>query len=148
VQEVAFEFELLVVVYAVQDVCGYFQQFLDQFLIGHVCGFGVDAFEHFGVAFEGFFLKFFVGVDLIAFGFEYPAECFGVHVVDVSLVEFEGVAVVVEHFVVVYFRYVYVFAEEELGSLGVLFRFDAGEFEIDFGLLVVGFAFAGGREVA
>lgn len=63
----------------------------------------VDALQHLRIPLIGFLLELNVGVDLVAFGLENPAEGFGIHVVDIIFVEFERVGLVLEDLIIVYF---------------------------------------------
>lgn len=100
-QEVALQLEFLIVVDAVEDVRCDLEKLLNESLVGEFAGVVVDLLDHFVVALECLALELLVGVDLIAFCLEDPAERLGIHVVDVALAEFEGIAVVLEDFVVV-----------------------------------------------
>jgi len=86
VKKVAFELELLVVMDTVENICCNLEQFLDEYHIRHVLRSVVDSVKHFGIAFECFFLKLLIRVDLIAFCLENPAESFRVHVIDIVLI--------------------------------------------------------------
>lgn len=100
-EQIALELEFLVIVDAVEDVGGDFEQLLDELFIGEVRGAGVDSSQHVGIATECLILELLVGVDLVALGFKDPAQGLGVHVVDVAFVELERIAVVLEYLVIV-----------------------------------------------
>jgi hypothetical protein len=52
---------------------------------------GIDQLEHLSIPLKGFFLKLLVCIDLIAFGLKNPAKSLGIHIINVVLMQFEGV---------------------------------------------------------
>lgn len=101
-QKVALQLEFLIVMNAVKDIGCYLKKLLNEGLIRKFTRVVIDFLDHLVVALEGLTLELLVSVDLVTLGLKNPAESFRIHVVDVALAEFEGIAVVLEHFVVVY----------------------------------------------
>jgi hypothetical protein len=94
----------------------------------------INALEEFSITFVGLFLKFFIYIDLIAFGLENPTESLRVHIVNVILVEFKGVCLVLEDFIIIDLREV--LAKQKLSRLRVLFSIQSIYFPFHLVLLV------------
>ena len=102
-QEIAFQFEFLIVMYTVQNVGSYFKKLLDKFLVRDIFRIFEDKVEHLGISLEGFLLEFFIGVYLITFGLQNPTQSFWVHVVYIILVQFKRIDLTFEDPIVVNF---------------------------------------------
>lgn len=102
-KKVAFQLKFLVVVHAIEDVGCDLQQLFNEEAVRDIGRCFVYVVQHLGVPLEGFLLKLFISVYLIAFCLQNPAESFRVHVVDIALAELERVGGVIEYPFVVYF---------------------------------------------
>ena len=133
-QEVTFQFELLIVVHAIEYVGCDFKKLFYQSLITNICGMNINALQEFRITFIRLFLEFFVCVDLIAFGLQNPTKSLSVHIVNVILVEFKRICLVLEDLIVIDLREV--LTKQELCRLRVLFSIQSIYFTFHLILLI------------
>lgn len=133
-QQFAFEFELLIIVHAIENISTRLQHVVHDFCLVVLVGILVHVRQHLRVDRVGLFLELVVGVDLVALGLQQPGHRLRVDHVLLILRHLEGRRVLENPIVV---DVVKVLAKQELNILLVLLGLQVVELEFHLVFLVL-----------